>query len=86
MELITYYTCVECDQHYVYSPFAYDRSGVRLHAPDFADLDPHRTGGGDIQEAGHIEINGHILDTLTPGRSLPMEDDAGMIVADSPLF
>lgn len=67
-------------------PFTYDRSWVPLHAPDFADLDPDRTGGGDVQEAGHIEINGHILDTRTPGRSLPVEDDAGMIVADSPLF
>lgn len=67
-------------------PFTYDRSRVRLHAPDFADLDPGRTGGGDVQEAGHIEINGHIFDARTPGRRLPVEDDAGMIVADSPLF
>lgn len=70
----------------VYTPFAYDRSGVRLHAPDFADLNPHRTGGGHVPEAGHIEISGHILDARTPGRCLPVEDDTGMTTAESPLL
>lgn len=70
----------------LYTPFTYDRSGVRLHASDFADLNPHRTGGGHVPEAGYIEINGHILDTRTPGWSLPVEDDTRIIVADSPLL
>lgn len=51
----------------VYKPFTYHRSGVRLHASDFADLNPHRAGVGHVPEAGHIEINRHILDTRTPG-------------------
>lgn len=51
----------------VYKPFTYHRSGVRLHASDFADLNPHRTGGGHLPEAGHIEIDRHILHTRPPG-------------------
>ncbi len=67
-------------------PFTDDRSNVELHATDFTDLNTHGTSRGPIQEAGTIEIHGGVLDTGTPGRGLPVENQARVIIADSPLL
>lgn len=69
-------------------PLADHRSGVGFDAADFADLNPGGgTGGAAVPlAAGQVEIYGDVVKARPPGRGLPVEDGAGLLAAQPPLF